>query len=282
MVLNYVDILIANKNDFGFGIISPEDIGIVTPFALQSKTIKNKLKSRSLKDINVGTVELFQGQERKIMIMTTVRSKAYFHDGQRHIGFLSNPKRFNVAITRAKNLLIVVGNPAILQIDHKWHYLLQYCIKNKSYRGVKFFLDPLENKVEIELERLSISDSSVKSSELFKTGNFNIYFNQLKHTSINNFFFIRETEQGNSIMKSLEAHLFPEIPVVQVSNENQTDYWIRKLKNEEKDKANYKPNYNTTTTTPNYYNYSNGYRDVSYYKSYTPIVQEKKWGCNIL
>ena len=44
-----------------------------------------------------------------------------------HIGFFSNPKRFNVAITRAKALLVVVGSPAVLMRDANWSQLLRYC-----------------------------------------------------------------------------------------------------------------------------------------------------------
>ena len=55
-------------------------------------------------------------QERKVIIVSTVRSQQKFlaHDFRHKLGFLRNPKRFNVAITRAKALLIVVGNPYLL------------------------------------------------------------------------------------------------------------------------------------------------------------------------
>ena len=55
-------------------------------------------------------------KERKVIIVSTVRSQQKFlaHDFRHKLGFLRNPKRFNVAITRAKALLIVVGNPYLL------------------------------------------------------------------------------------------------------------------------------------------------------------------------
>ena len=51
-----------------------------------------------------------------MIIVSTVRSQQKFlaHDFRHKLGFLRNPKRFNVAITRAKALLIVVGNPYLL------------------------------------------------------------------------------------------------------------------------------------------------------------------------
>ena len=58
----------------------------------------------------------FQGQERKVIILSTVRSDPGFtkFDLIHRLGFLNDPKRFNVSITRSRALLIVVGNPHIL------------------------------------------------------------------------------------------------------------------------------------------------------------------------
>ena len=68
----------------------------------------------------VGSTEMFQGQERRVIIISTVRSsKEWVTSDQRHnLGFLANPKRYNVAVTRAKALLIVVGNPLYVSQAH--------------------------------------------------------------------------------------------------------------------------------------------------------------------
>ena len=67
-------------------------------------------------DVMVGTTEEFQGQERRVIIVTTVRSNPEYVqlDQVAKIGFLKEKKRFNVAITRSQALLIVIGNPNIL------------------------------------------------------------------------------------------------------------------------------------------------------------------------
>lgn len=54
-------------------------------------------------DVMVGTTEEFQGQERRVIIVSTVRSTPQYvlTDKQYKLGFLQNPKRFNVAITRS-------------------------------------------------------------------------------------------------------------------------------------------------------------------------------------
>ncbi|KAM9245617.1 RNA helicase Mov10l1 [Leptosomus discolor] len=95
--------------------VSVTDIGVITPYRKQVEKIRLLLRSIDLADIKVGTVEEFQGQEYTVIILSTVRSReGLFDDDNQYLGFLSNPKRFNVAITRAKALLIVVGNPHVL------------------------------------------------------------------------------------------------------------------------------------------------------------------------
>merc|ERR1719510_1334255 len=95
-------------------------------------------------EITVGSTEEFQGQERRVIIITTVRSQPELlqHDFTHKLGFLRNPKRFNVAITRAKALLIVVGNPNLLSLDSYWREFIRYTIENGGYTGVRFNLPP--------------------------------------------------------------------------------------------------------------------------------------------
>ncbi|NWX99070.1 M10L1 helicase, partial [Nothoprocta ornata] len=112
------------------------DIGVVAPYRKQVEKIRYLLRSIDLEDIKVGSVEEFQGQEYLVIILSTVRSnEASFFDEKCCLGFLSNPKRFNVAVTRAKALLIVVGNPHVLVKDPCFCALLEYSLKNRVYVG---------------------------------------------------------------------------------------------------------------------------------------------------
>ena len=77
--------------------------------------------------IIIGSVERFQGNERKVIILSTVRSKG---EG---IGFLKDYQRFNVAITRAKELLLVIGDPQVLMENKNWRQLIFHTRKQKSY-----------------------------------------------------------------------------------------------------------------------------------------------------
>ncbi|KYQ47345.1 Putative helicase MOV-10 [Trachymyrmex zeteki] len=164
-VLVYVDILINTK--FKKCKIAPKDIGIITPFTQQQLYIKHHLAAMGLKDITVGTVETFQGQERNVIILSTARSKIFKHDSKEHIGFLSNPKRFNVALTRAKALTIIIGNPKILRTNEHWKLLWDYCKEHNGY--VPFKQLPLKKNSKVaklmdNLQAYSCNDSSTSSA----------------------------------------------------------------------------------------------------------------------
>ncbi len=76
------------------------------------------------------------------MILSTVRSSLTSDS----LGFLKNDKRFNVAITRAQALQIVVADPKLLAGDRTWNHLLQYCISNQAYVGCESESKPKNNK----------------------------------------------------------------------------------------------------------------------------------------
>ena len=115
-----------------------QEIGVITPYNKQMLKLQRLLKGADLGDVKVGSTELFQGQERRVIIISTVRSDEDFlgFDRKHNLGFLDNPKRFNVSITRAKALLIIVGNPAVLKQDQHWGALLRLAIDKGAYTGV--------------------------------------------------------------------------------------------------------------------------------------------------
>ncbi|KAL5477180.1 hypothetical protein EMCRGX_G023934 [Ephydatia muelleri] len=97
-------------------LVLETDIGIISPYNKQVEKISFLLDSEGLRDVKVGSVEEFQGRENLVIIISTVRSSddMFVDDMRKQVGFVSNPKRFNVAISRAQALLIVVGNPHLL------------------------------------------------------------------------------------------------------------------------------------------------------------------------
>lgn len=103
-----------------------KDIGIITPYANQMKLLNEKLKS-FIKDcknvkIDIGTVDSFQGSDRDLIIYDCVRSDKSKNDkitqkkrqGSK-INFIADEKRLNVSLSRAKRLLIIVGDMEFLE-----------------------------------------------------------------------------------------------------------------------------------------------------------------------
>ena len=105
--------------------VKPTEIGIITPYEGQrSFVVQNMANSGSFKkdfyrEIEVASVDAFQGREKDFIVLSCVRSNE--HQG---IGFLSDPRRLNVALTRARYGLVILGNPKVLAKHPLWHYLL--------------------------------------------------------------------------------------------------------------------------------------------------------------
>eukprot|EP01062_Namystynia_karyoxenos_P074485 TRINITY_DN713_c0_g1_i3.p1 TRINITY_DN713_c0_g1~~TRINITY_DN713_c0_g1_i3.p1 ORF type:complete len:1403 (+),score=380.74 TRINITY_DN713_c0_g1_i3:95-4210(+) len=105
------------------------DIGIITPYLKQQHKLRGHFHhDGQFGGVSVRTVEGFQGQERPIIIVTTVRSHPqYLHLDQKfQLGFVAHPQRTNVAISRAQSLLVVVGNMGLLATDPNWRGLIRH------------------------------------------------------------------------------------------------------------------------------------------------------------
>lgn len=107
--------------------ITGEQIGIITPYEGQRSFISNfllkssTLKSDLYKDIEVASVDAFQGREKDYIIVSCVRSNS-----SQGIGFLKDPRRLNVALTRAKYGIVIIGNTRLLARDPLWHRLIEH------------------------------------------------------------------------------------------------------------------------------------------------------------
>jgi ATP-dependent RNA/DNA helicase IGHMBP2 len=83
------------------------------------------------KQMRISTIDSFQGQEQETIILSLVRSN---DDGD--IGFLKDYRRMNVAITRAKEQLFVIGDSATIGADAFYNSFLSYIEKHGTYRTV--------------------------------------------------------------------------------------------------------------------------------------------------
>lgn len=105
------------------------DFGLISPYKAQVQYLRNKIKSSSFFRgfrplITVNTVDGFQGQERDVIFISLVRAN---ESGQ--IGFLNDLRRMNVAITRARMKLVILGNAATLTKHTFYHKLMEYIQK---------------------------------------------------------------------------------------------------------------------------------------------------------
>ncbi|WVO17314.1 hypothetical protein L204_105006 [Cryptococcus depauperatus] len=111
---------------FKSGVL-PSQIGVITPYEGQRSYIASymqlhgSLKKDLYKEVEVASVDAFQGREKDYIILSCVRSNE--HQG---IGFLNDPRRLNVALTRAKYGVVILGNPKVLSKHPLWLYLLTH------------------------------------------------------------------------------------------------------------------------------------------------------------
>jgi len=108
--------------------VAPSQIGVIAPYAAQVRLLRNRL---DLEGLEVDTVDGFQGREKEAIIVTLVRSNE-----QGEIGFLSDIRRTNVALTRARRCLIVIGDSATLGRHPFYAEMLEYFESVDGYRTV--------------------------------------------------------------------------------------------------------------------------------------------------
>ncbi|KAH0541842.1 hypothetical protein FGG08_003725 [Glutinoglossum americanum] len=111
--------------------IDQKDICIMSPFSAQVKFLRYTIRRApyNLSGVNIGPMEAYQGLESRVVILCTTRTRARFLDQDlaRGLGMIHEPRRFNVAMTRARQGLVVIGNPDVLGRDRAWGALMAFC-----------------------------------------------------------------------------------------------------------------------------------------------------------
>ena len=153
--------------------ITAEDIAVITPYRSQVLLLRAALRAANLYDVNVGTPEVLQGKERKVVILSTVlsancgpdvlgRRQAQLRAQQRAVrelagegegeggeqeapvsllgsssimpaGLFYDPRALNVSMTRAQSLLVVVGDPQCLAMDPHLKQVLQAALNHQTF-----------------------------------------------------------------------------------------------------------------------------------------------------
>lgn len=112
-------------------LTQPVHTAIISPYKKQVQKLRERLTGRLPEHIlaAIDTIDAFQGQERDLVIVSLVRSNT-----QGKIGFLTDYRRMNVAMTRARERLVIIGDSATLGQDDFYLGFIRMCEENGYYR----------------------------------------------------------------------------------------------------------------------------------------------------
>ena len=121
------------------------DFGIISPYKAQVQYLRSLLKKDAFlrpirKCITINTVDAFQGQERDVILVSLVRAN---ETGE--IGFLRDLRRMNVAITRARMKLIILGASTTLCRHKFYKKLYESCTKRKIWSEEQSSIDSMSS-----------------------------------------------------------------------------------------------------------------------------------------
>lgn len=143
-----------------------DDIGIIAPYKAQVDLIRNALtvyeegKPRS----EVSTVDGFQGREKEVIVLSLTRSNP-----EREVGFLADIRRLNVAITRPKRLLIIVGDSQTVKSDPFINEIYSKVQLHGKVMGIYDFLSILKSNGEDDSKiRAHFNSGTHQTNALYK------------------------------------------------------------------------------------------------------------------
>jgi predicted DNA helicase len=149
-----------------------EDIGVITPYSGQVSYLRTLFSSQdqgypvnALQDVAVRTVDGFQGGEKEIIVLSMVRS-----NDAGEVGFLSDRRRINVAITRARRHLAVIGDVATCSEDEFIGQLLDYISSHGDHRSAMELLQDDWRRMSLSYEPYLYDDPSSSSDAAAVSG----------------------------------------------------------------------------------------------------------------
>ena len=95
-------------------------VAIMSPYRRQCAEIRRRLAAAGLHDVEVSSVDAFQGREVDVAVLSCVRSRGS------GLGFVADVRRLNVALTRARCSLLVIGDAATLSQNEHWAALVEH------------------------------------------------------------------------------------------------------------------------------------------------------------
>ncbi|HAH06705.1 MAG TPA: AAA family ATPase [Elusimicrobia bacterium] len=107
--------------------LRPKDIAVLSPYAAQVRLLKTLIRSSGTE---VGTVDGFQGREKEAVLVSLTRS-----NDAKQVGFLAETRRMNVTLTRARRLLIVIGDSVTISNHPFYRQFLDFIEKRGQHRS---------------------------------------------------------------------------------------------------------------------------------------------------
>jgi superfamily I DNA and/or RNA helicase len=108
--------------------LAPGDLAVISPYSAQVRLLRQKIRQA---EIEIDSVDGFQGREKEAVIVSLVRSNP-----ECEIGFLEDVRRMNVALTRARRKLIVIGDSATIGCHPFYQRMLAYFDRIGAYHSV--------------------------------------------------------------------------------------------------------------------------------------------------
>ena len=110
------------------GDLTTRDIGVITPYNGQVRVLADLFEQAGGRNqgdryegLEIKSVDGYQGREKEVIVFSTVRA-----NDTGEVGFLSDRRRLNVALSRAKRGLIIIGNPTTLRHNKTWNSWLEW------------------------------------------------------------------------------------------------------------------------------------------------------------
>ncbi len=108
--------------------VKPEDIAVISPYSAQVRVLSSKSPDPK---VEIDSVDGFQGREKELVIVSLVRSN---REGE--LGFLVDTRRMNVAMTRARRKLIVIGDSSTISAIDFYRQFIQYAEAMGAYKTI--------------------------------------------------------------------------------------------------------------------------------------------------
>ena len=249
------------------------DIGIITPYIGQKKLILEKLYLNNLdidfdfyynNIINMASVDSFQGKEKDFIIINTVRSNY-----KNIIGFLKDPRRLNVSLTRAKHGLIIIGDAYCLanSIGEKVnkYNILRYLIK--YYQDIGIIVDYNEGSEEKKMFSLTkiLNDNEILEKYKFIEYDYDGKFNRhnINKDYIDDFGYIKK----KGFFHFIDDNDFTINNSLFYDNDFNFDEYYNDIYNEEFNNYEYYNN-NIIEYNENSYYYNSNYYNNNYSNNY--------------